>query len=113
VPGESDSPDAALPFLSAGAGLLLAAALAGLPAIAVLDHRVNHWQLDLTVASRLLRPLRHPPRDDCRHQQTRHVPQAFQSIQPRRWNHLDRYGTVDATTPITGVDVPEGHRGEA
>jgi hypothetical protein len=54
-----------------------------------------------------------PPRDDCRHQQTRHVPQAFQSIQPRRWNHLDRYGTVDATTPITGVDVPEGHRGEA
>ncbi len=113
VPEEPDSPDAALPFLSAGAGLLLAAALADLPATAALEHRVNHWQLDLTLTGQLLRPLRHPPRDGCRHQQTRHVRQAFQSIEPRRWDHLDRYGVVPEATPITGVDVPEGHRREA
>jgi hypothetical protein len=113
VPEEPDSPDAALPFLSAGAGLLLAAVLADLPATAVLDHRVNHWQLDLTLTGQLLRPLRHPPRDGCRHQQTRRVRQAFQSIEPRRWDHLDRYGVVHEATAITGVVVPEGYRREA
>lgn len=101
VPEEPDSPDAALPFLSAAAGLLLAAALADLPAAAALEHGINHWQLDLTLTGQLLRLLRHPPRDSCRHQQTRHVRQAFQSIQPRRWDDLDRYGAVHEATPIT------------
>jgi len=113
VPEEPDSPDAALPFLSAGAGLLLAAALADLPAAAALEHPVNHWQLDLTLTGRLLRPLRHPPRDGCRHIQPRRVRQAFQSTESRRWDHLDRYGVVQDATALTGVDVPEGHRHEA
>jgi hypothetical protein len=94
VPEEPGSPDAALPFLSAGAGLLLAATLADLPAATVLDHRTNHWQLDLTLNGRLLRPLRHPPRDGCRHIQARSVRQAFQSTEPRRWDHLDQHGVV-------------------
>src|SRR5204863_6680779 len=54
VPEEPNSPDAALPFLSAGAGLLLAAALADLPNSAALTARVNHWQLDLTLTGHML-----------------------------------------------------------
>jgi hypothetical protein len=111
VPEEPDSPDAALPFLSAGAGLLLAAALADLPTAAALEHQINHWQLDLTLTGRLLRVMRHPPRDGCRHIQTRRVRQAFQSIEPRRWDHLDRYGVHEASA--IGVDVLGGHRREA
>jgi hypothetical protein len=113
VPEDPDSPDAALPFLSAGAGLLLAAALADLPAIAVLDHRINHWQVDLILTGQLLRPLRHPPRDGCRHIQARRIRQAFQSIQPRRWDDLDRYSVVPEATTISGVDAPEGDRRDA
>jgi hypothetical protein len=78
---EPESPDAALPFLSAGAGLLLAATLATLPVGAVLEHPINHWQLDLTLTGRLLRPLRHPPREGCRHIQPRPIRQTF-PVQP-------------------------------
>ena len=90
VPEEPDSPDAALPFLSAGAGLLLAAALADLPDSATLTARVNHWQLDLTPTGQLLRALRHPPREGCRHLQTRNVRETIQTTDRRRWDSLDR-----------------------
>jgi hypothetical protein len=90
VPEQADSPDAALPFLSAGAGLMLAAALVALPASETLEHQANHWQLDLTMTGNLLRPLRHPPRDGCNHIQTSPIRHAFQSSQPRRWDDLDQ-----------------------
>ena len=89
MPEAPDSPDAALPFLSAGAGLLLAAALADLPDVAALTRQVNHWQLDLTLTGPLLRSLRHPPRDSCRHIQTRTLRQAYHSTNRRRWDDLD------------------------
>ncbi len=94
APEEPDSPDAALPFLSAAAGLLLAAALAALPVGAALEHQANHWQLDLTLTNKLLRPLRHPLRDGCQHIQTSSTRHAFQSSQPRRWDNLDHPTTV-------------------
>jgi hypothetical protein len=89
-PEEPNSPDAALPFLSAGAGLLLAAALADLPDSAALTARVNHWQLDLTLTGHMLRALRHPPREGCRHIQTRNVRETIQATDRRRWDSLDR-----------------------
>jgi hypothetical protein len=89
TPQEPDSPDAALPFLSAAAGLLLAAALATLPASTTIEHPPNHWQLDVTLSNKLLRTLRHPPREGCRHIQTSPIRHLFQSSQPRRWDNLD------------------------
>jgi hypothetical protein len=90
VPEEPNSPDAALPFLSAGAGLLLAAALADLPNSAALTARVNHWQLDLTLTGQVLRALRHPSREGCRHVPTRNVRETIQTTDRRRWDSLDR-----------------------
>jgi hypothetical protein len=90
VPEEPNSPDAALPFLSAGAGLLMAAALTDLPNSAALTARANHWQLDLTPTRQLLRALRYPPREGCRHIQTRNVRETIQTTDRRRWDSLDR-----------------------
>ena len=90
TPEEPDSPDAALPFLSAAAGLLLAAALAEMPDAAALARPQNHWQLDLTLGGRLLRPLQHPAREGCRHVQTRTIRKSFQDHEPRRWDYLDQ-----------------------
>lgn len=90
MPEEPDSPDAALPFLSAGSGLLLAAVLADPPDAAALAQRANHWQLDLTLTGQLLRALRHPPREGCRHIQTRNVRETIQATDRRRWDGLDR-----------------------
>ncbi|MEV4511609.1 hypothetical protein AB0K00_21860 [Dactylosporangium sp. NPDC049525] len=89
VPDQPDSPDAALPFLSAAAGLLLAAALADMPATAALAGRFNHWQFDLTLASPLLQPRQHPPRESCTHQLPAAVRRAVHTVRPRRWDHLD------------------------
>ena len=88
VPEQPDSPDAALPFLSAGSGLLLAAALTSLPSSAWIAGQVNHWQLDLTLTGQLLRSLRHRVREGCQHVQPRHVRDAFHASEPRRWDHL-------------------------
>jgi hypothetical protein len=90
IPDDPDSPDAALPFLSAAAGLLLAAALAELPEGAALQDRFNHWQLDLTFGTSPLRARQHPPRQGCRHQQPSHIRQAVQRNDPRRWDYLDQ-----------------------
>jgi hypothetical protein len=90
VPEQPNSPDAALPFLSAGAGLLLAAAITGLPQSAALATQINHWQLDLTLAGQLLRALQHPPREGCQHVQPRNIRDAFHTSDPRRWDDLDQ-----------------------
>jgi hypothetical protein len=84
-----DSPDAALPFLSGAAGLLLAAALSDLSNSAVLRGPTNHWQLDLTLPHPLLRPHQHPTRVGCHHIQPAAVRHAVQTANPGRWDHLD------------------------
>lgn len=89
VPDQPDSPDAALPFLSAAAGLLLTAALASMPTAAALAGRFNHWQLDLTLARPLLQPRQHPPRENCTHQLPASVRHAVHAARRRRWDHLD------------------------
>lgn len=83
------SPDAALPFLSAAAGLLLAAAIAEMPSPAVFGDRFNHWQFDLTGADPVIQPRQHPPRDGCRHVQSVSIRRAVQLHDPCRWDHLD------------------------
>jgi hypothetical protein len=90
VPEQPDSPDAALPFLSAGTGLMLAAALADLPHSAALTTQINHWQLDLTLPGQLLRSWRHSPREGCQHVQPRYVRGAFHASNPCRWDDLDQ-----------------------
>lgn len=89
IPTQPDSPDAALPFLSAAAGLLLAAALADLNDAAAVAGRFNHWQLDLTFATPLLRARQHPPRDGCTHILSASIRHLVQADAPRRWNILD------------------------
>ena len=89
IPEQSNSPDAALPFLSAGAGLLLAATIANLDGSTALESRFNHWQLDMTLSGHPLRSLQHVPRLGCTHVQPRHIRHTFQSAEPRRWDCLD------------------------
>jgi hypothetical protein len=88
-PTQMDSPDAALPFLSAAAGLLLAAALADLPNTPVLFGQTNHWQFDLTLGGQLLSPHQHPARTGCDHIQPAAIRQAFQTDSPHRWDYID------------------------
>ncbi|MBM0202913.1 ThiF family adenylyltransferase [Micromonospora sp. STR1s_5] len=90
IPTEPDSPDAALPFLSAAAGLMLAATLTDIPSAAALHGRFNHWQLDLTLDAPPLQPRQHPPRDGCTHQLPAPLRQAVHAVQACRWDHLDR-----------------------
>lgn len=99
-PTQPDSPDAALPFLSAGAGLLLAAALADLPHSAHTDVH-NHWQLDLTFPEPLIRSLRWPASDECPHQLPRSIRRVIQSENPRRWDHLDVDVAPEGGGPVT------------
>ncbi|WP_034270659.1 hypothetical protein [Haloechinothrix halophila] len=87
--GQPDSPDAALPFLSAAAGLLLVAALAELPRGVLQAEPRNHWQLDLTFAERLFRSHRWQPSGQCPHTQPRSIRRMIQREDPRRWDHLD------------------------
>jgi hypothetical protein len=90
VPETAGSSDAALPFLSAAAGLMLAAAIAELPRSAALAGDRNHWQLDLTLTGESLRnPLRHPPREGCRHVLPHRARLRGQQEDPRRWDMLD------------------------
>lgn len=89
IPEQPSSPDAALPFLSAGAGLLLAAALADLNQAPALETRFNHWQLDMTLSGYPLRSLQHPRRRACTHTQPPNIRRVYQSTDPRRWDYLD------------------------
>lgn len=89
-PGDSESSDAALPFLSAGAGLLLAAALLDLSnAGGVVSGRVNHWRLHLELGPGLWQHLPHPG-GACLHELTAATRKRLQAKAPRRWDLLDR-----------------------
>jgi hypothetical protein len=85
----SKSPDAALPFLSAAAGLMLAAALAALPNGPAMTGRINHWQLDLTLSMPLLRHHQHQQRQACREQPSAALRRLISESEPRRWDYLD------------------------
>lgn len=93
VPDQPDSPDAALPFLSAAAGLLLVVALLQLSSGTIAEQTQNHWLIDLGGSTAELRSLRHPPRDGCTHQLSQAVQQAIQHSTPRRWDEVIRVGS--------------------
>lgn len=85
-PQQPGSRDAALPFLSAGAGLLLTVALLDLAADAtLLQERVNHWRLHLELGARLWQQLQHRG-DGCPHALSYDVAQSLHRQAPRRWD---------------------------
>lgn len=88
-PDAAGSPDAALPFLSAAAGLLLAAAMIDIPRSAAFQAHTNHWQLDLTLCTPLLRRREHPAKDSCQHVQSYDIRQHARATDPRRWDYVD------------------------
>ncbi|HEV2345813.1 MAG TPA: hypothetical protein VGS97_17065 [Actinocrinis sp.] len=92
VPDLRDSPDAALPFLSAAAGLLLLAALLQIPDGGIASESVNHWQLDFAPAGVQLREYRHPPREGCTHQLDETVRSTVQRAAPRKWDQIPMRG---------------------
>jgi hypothetical protein len=88
-PTDANSGDAALPFLSAAAGLMLAVALCQLPERGPLvTNSRNHWRLHFDPAIQL-RASRWPG-DRCPHVLLRSVRAGLQARAPRRWDHLDR-----------------------
>jgi hypothetical protein len=88
-PTDCTSPDAALPFLSAAAGLMLAGALTTLPDGPAMTGRFNHWQLDLTLSTPLVRRHQHQRRQACREQPSAPLRRLISESEPRRWDHLD------------------------
>jgi hypothetical protein len=92
------SPDAALPFLSAAAGLMLAGALATLPDGPAMVGRFNHWQLDLTLSAPMVRRHQHQQRQACREQPSSVQRRLISESEPRRWDHLDH---------VVGTDHPK------
>ncbi len=88
TPADRTSGDAALPFLSAMSGLLLAVALLQLPDHAELfTGRPNHWRLHLELGHRVWQPLIHPARR-CPHAIPPGAKELVQQAQPRRWDDL-------------------------
>jgi hypothetical protein len=86
---DSTSPDAALPFLSAAAGLMLAGVLATLPDGPAMAGRFNHWQLDLALSTPLIRVHQHQQRQACREQPSATLRGLIAEAEPRRWDYLD------------------------
>lgn len=90
VPGEDEgdgrSRDAALPFLSALAGLMLACALARLQAGELHGPADNWWAVDLRSAHRMVSTGRHHCREGC---ETVLAPTARAQIPGGRWSALD------------------------
>lgn len=85
-PHTPGSPDAALPFLSAGAGLLLTVALLDLGADATILHgRVNHWRLHLELGAKMWQKLPHPG-GRCPHKLSGDVRRTLHGRDPRRWD---------------------------
>jgi hypothetical protein len=79
--------DAALPFLSAAAGLMLAIALQQLlPGHELLTGRHNHWRMCFEQAVQLRRSVH---RRACPHTLPASVRHTIQSAHPRRHDHLD------------------------
>jgi hypothetical protein len=88
VPSESDdnSSDAALPFLSAAAGLMLASALMRLSAGVLGESTLNSWALDLRSAHRVSGAGRYRCRHDCRTL----LPESIRrGLSGGRWTGLD------------------------
>lgn len=82
-----ESADAALPFLSATAALLLAASLAQLPDGPLITGRPNHWRLHLEPGARLVQAAHWGCADGC---VAVHPPEVRKTINDgRRWAHLD------------------------
>lgn len=89
-PSDRDSADAALPFLSATAGLMLCTALLDLSSgRRVLDGRTNHWLVHLELPTG-------PPIQTaihrgsaCPHHLAAVVRRDIQAVHPRRWDSLD------------------------
>jgi hypothetical protein len=89
-PTNDQSSDAALPFLSATAGLMLCAALLDLGNDRhVLDGRENHWiaHLELPMGPPVQTAIHRG--DKCAHHLTAGARKAIQKSQPRRWDFID------------------------
>jgi hypothetical protein len=87
-PDDETSGDAALPFLSATAGLMLAASLLDLSnGQTFLEGRFNHWPLNMTLSGRLWQRVPHP--NQCPHVLAPEVRRVIQSSDPRRWDALE------------------------
>jgi hypothetical protein len=91
-PSDPGDGDAALPFLSATAGLVLCAALIDLGSDGrILDERTNHWLIHLEL------PIGPPVQTaihrgaTCRHHLAPGVRTAVQAQQPRRWDSVDDF----------------------
>jgi hypothetical protein len=96
------SADAALPFLSAAAGLMLAGAMATLPDSPVMVGRFNHWQLDLTLSTPMVRRHQHQRRRGCREQPPRAQRRLISESEPRRWDDLDDLGDYRPHSACSG-----------
>lgn len=86
------SRDAALPFLSAAAGLVLVVALLQMTQASeptLLTDRPNHWRIHLDLPEVLLKKSIWSG-TSCRHHQAIQVRAAIQRRRPGRWDFLDR-----------------------
>ncbi|BFV58379.1 hypothetical protein KCMC57_up34830 [Kitasatospora sp. CMC57] len=89
IPTTLGSPDAALPFLSAAAGLLLASALLELREESrLITGRQNHWRLHLELGHRLWQSAIHP-NDGCPHTLPPEARQILHTPTPGRWSTID------------------------
>jgi len=88
--GGDHSDDAALPFLSGAAGLMLAAALEQLPGGPLLTGRPNHWRLHLDIGPRVIRSMRWTCSSGCSSAIPASVMDRLNS--GRRWNTFDPAG---------------------
>jgi hypothetical protein len=85
-PEETASSDAALPFVSSMAGLMLATALLRLdPPGPFLSTPDNHWQLDMTLPADLWLASRHMT-GPCVHELGSPTRTGIYEMQPRRWD---------------------------
>ena len=85
-PEKPTSGDAALPFVSSMAGLLLATALLSLnSAHPLLDEMDNHWQIDLAMPASPWMASRHLP-VNCPHKLGAPTRTRVYQLQPRRWD---------------------------
>ncbi|CCH75152.1 hypothetical protein BN11_520027 [Nostocoides australiense Ben110] len=97
-PSDQDSDDAALPFLSATAGLMLCTALLDLSSgRRVLDGRTNHWLVHLELPTGPAVQYAIHRGGACRHHLAPGVRRAIQAKHPRRWDSVD--DSEDQRTP--------------
>ena len=116
-PEATASSDAALPFVSSMAGLMLATALLQLdPAGPFLATASNHWQLDLTLPANPWQASRHMA-GPCVHQLDSPTRTRIYELQPRRWDQQAwpapaclglRVSRLSGAAP--GFITPEPHR---